>query len=242
MPAGVKIIIAEPNFALYDVLQYNLKKRAHTVLQASSGSEMVELVLKEPPQLLLISLNLGDMDAFEAYEILCLRQKSAQDYQTKRRIPTIIMSPVVDVEKLQRASKLRISGYLIEPFGLDDVINKIDSVLDSDKILEIVKVHNSIVMELRGSLSYHHEKLLKDAFNALFNTQYHNIVIDFSKATFLAHQLLVVMISGLGKARYLGGNIVICGVNEAIQKLFDKAKLEDSFTIVADRPTALRSL
>jgi len=99
-----------------------------------------------------------------------------------------------------------------------------------------------VVLELRGSISYHHSKLLKNSFNVLFGSQQNKIVIDLTKVTFLAHQVLVVFLSALEKARHLRGNIIICGANKGIEILFEKAKMDQAFSIVEDRPTALRSI
>jgi len=236
MEKPLKIIIGHHLEPLYDILRYNLEKRMYEVSHASTGEELIEKAILINPDLIITKIYLKDMDAFALFEKLWEKAPG------KRHTPSIIISPIVDRELIKQAADMGITGYIAEPFDLEDLVERIENVLGKNKVIEVVKMHGKIILEFKGGVTYFHSKIVKNAFNVLLGAKHFEVIVDFTETNFLAHQVLVVFITAYEKFRQHGGNLVICGANEGLKKLLNKSMVDRIIEIFPDRATALRSI
>jgi len=112
MDNSYKICLAIGSDASRNVITEMLKGLAHDVrLVTRSGRELIAAVEESPPELLIASVQLSDMDGIEAL-IECGR---------KDPLPSIIISTETDQDKVERALQDHVMAYLAEPVTANDL-------------------------------------------------------------------------------------------------------------------------
>ncbi len=65
------------------------------------------------------------------------------------------------------------------------------------------------------------------------------LIVDFSAVTFLASQMLGVLVSLDNKARAIKGKVVLCGLNRKIMEVFKITRLDKRLNMADDEPKAM---
>ena len=76
-----------------------------------SGRELIDRVIAEPPELIVASPRLADMDGIEALVEISLH----------RAIPSILTAATTDQDMVERAMKDHVMVYLVDPISIDDL-------------------------------------------------------------------------------------------------------------------------
>ena len=101
-----KILVAEDNTEMSDMVRNYLLKAGHTVYQAFDGLQAIDLAKAIKPDLLLLDIMMPICDGFEVCE-------------TVRRfmnVPIIIISAMVDEDTKLRMFDLGADDYMTKPF------------------------------------------------------------------------------------------------------------------------------
>jgi DNA-binding response OmpR family regulator len=86
---------------------------------AASGAEALRMLEEQPPDIAVLDLRLPDTDGIDLLRRLRARIPA---------LPVIITSAYVSVEPQLRALDLSHNGYLVKPFDLADLAQRIDAV------------------------------------------------------------------------------------------------------------------
>ncbi len=97
----------------------------YTALGARSGQEGLALVEADPPDLILCDVMLPDIDGFEVVQTLRADPSHA-------RIPVIFVSARARSVSGDRVPQAGVISYVMKPFDVQDLLNTIRGVLDSD--------------------------------------------------------------------------------------------------------------
>ncbi len=116
--AGILIIEDEPEMAR--ALRDNLEFEDHTVWDAETGIEGVELAAAKQPDLVLLDIMLPDIDGFE----VCQRLR-----QGGFRAPIIILSARGQELDKVRGLELGADDYVTKPFSLRELLARVEAVL-----------------------------------------------------------------------------------------------------------------
>jgi len=117
---NVRIYFAHGNEIVRPIIEQMLLALDHQVpIVTDKGHELIDAVRRKPPELLIASTHLADMDGIEAL-IQCGR---------KQPIPSIIISPSAELEKVEHALQDHVMAYLTEPVELNDLRPSIYLVL-----------------------------------------------------------------------------------------------------------------
>ncbi|MEJ2740347.1 MAG: response regulator, partial [Dehalococcoidia bacterium] len=65
-----KVLIAEDDKNLLDILRYNLEKEGYRVVTAQDGARALEKTQSEKPDLLILDIMLPEIDGFEVCRIV----------------------------------------------------------------------------------------------------------------------------------------------------------------------------
>jgi len=116
------ILIVEDDFIVAMELQYRLRDLGHTVCGvASSGADAVKKATELRPELVLMDIKLrGDMDGVEA----------ARQIRTGVDIAIVFLTAYSDRNTLQRVQAADSYGFIVKPFGEDELRTTIDSALE----------------------------------------------------------------------------------------------------------------
>ena len=123
MNVGIKIIIADDNRNLCQMLQSYLQAQAdlNIVGVANDGLEAVALIKTRKPDLIILDLVMPNLDGLEVLERI--------NAQTGITRPKIIMLTAFGQESLtHQAMTLGVDYFLLKPFGLDSLSKRIRSL------------------------------------------------------------------------------------------------------------------
>lgn len=105
-----KILIADDDAVIRDIFKKALENE-YEILLATNGSEAMEKIEQEMPDLVLLDIRMPPPDGMEILRNL----KNRYD------IPAIMITAVKDVKTAVEAMKLGAFDYLVKPFELDEV-------------------------------------------------------------------------------------------------------------------------
>ena len=101
----------------------NALEEYYDVVTVSSGTRALKYLEKEKPDLILLDIRMMPKDGFETLqEIRAMEDRSD--------IPVIMLTGVEDKTYVIEGIKLGICDYILKPFSPDDLIERIERVLD----------------------------------------------------------------------------------------------------------------
>ncbi len=118
-----RILVVDDEPDIVRVVVRIMEARGHVVRCARDGIEALERIAAEPPDVLILDLNLPRLDGFE----VCRRIKS--DPAT-RHIPVVMMTAAyVSVDDARRGADTGADEYVIKPFLRDVLIHNVERLL-----------------------------------------------------------------------------------------------------------------
>jgi two-component system, OmpR family, KDP operon response regulator KdpE len=114
-----RILVVDDEAAIRRFLRTGLAAQGYVVDEAESGTQAIELARKQPPDLVILDLGLGDMDGTEALQQL--RRTSL--------VPVVVLSVRNDEKEKVRALDLGADDYVTKPFGMEELIARVRTAL-----------------------------------------------------------------------------------------------------------------
>lgn len=102
-----------------ELLGILLRRSNYRLVLAADGSEGLNAVERETPELVLLDAKLPDIDGFE----VCRRIRADSD------VPIIMLTAMADQASTVRGLRLGADDYVTKPFGADELLARIDAVL-----------------------------------------------------------------------------------------------------------------
>ena len=119
-----KILIAEDERDIRDLITFTLRYNGHEVLAASNGEEALALTEKEIPELVLLDVRMPRMTGYE----VCRRIKEEDDLS---HIPVLFLSAKGQEAEVQAGLDAGAVDYILKPFSPDQLISRIEEHLQS---------------------------------------------------------------------------------------------------------------
>jgi DNA-binding response OmpR family regulator len=120
-----KILVAEDERDIRDLIGFTLRYAGHEVVQASNGEEAYALTLQEKPQLVLMDVRMPRMTGYDACRAL-----KAND-ETKD-IPIVFLSAKGQESEVQTGLEAGAVDYILKPFSPDQLTKRVGEILDRD--------------------------------------------------------------------------------------------------------------
>lgn len=117
-----KILIAEDERDIRDLVAFTLRFAGHEVFAASNGEEAVELAPKVNPDLILMDVRMPRMTGYEACKIL----KADSDLKD---IPVVFLSAKGQENEIQQGLASGAEDYLLKPFAPDQLTSRVKMIL-----------------------------------------------------------------------------------------------------------------
>jgi len=117
-----KIVIAEDERDIRDLVAFTLRFAGHEVATASNGEEAVELAEKENPDLILLDVRMPRMTGYDACRVI----------KTK---PALVDTPVVFLSAKGQEAEIETGldagaeEYLLKPFAPDELTSRVSEIL-----------------------------------------------------------------------------------------------------------------
>ena len=119
-----KVLVVDDSLSVRKVVEKALEGRGLQVLAAASGSEAIEMLERDRPDVVICDVVLPDKDGYQ----ICQYVRS---HATIGATPVLLISGIDNGTVQARAAEVRSDEVLFKPFGVDDLVRKIDRLLES---------------------------------------------------------------------------------------------------------------
>ena len=117
-----RILVIEDDLALLGLLRVHLAGAGYRVDTAAEAVSALRSIVAEPPDLILLDLNVPYLDSFEL--LAALRAEPATD-----KIPVIVLTGRTDDDSYARAKQLGVQKYFTKPVAREELLNAIEAQL-----------------------------------------------------------------------------------------------------------------
>ena len=124
-----RILVVDDSRSIRKMVVAGLEMAGFDVVQAENGRRGLEYLQQEQPDIILSDIDMPEMNGFE----FC---KAISRNQSLVSIPIIIMSSNDDRTSMNRMASHGVSGYLIKPFNINQLVLLVEKTLsDQHRIL-----------------------------------------------------------------------------------------------------------
>lgn len=117
-----KVLVVDDSLSVRKVVERALAGRQIDVVCAASGSEALERLEREAPDVVVCDVVMPDRDGYEICEFIKHHPRLAAT-------PVLLMSGIVNDEVRARAARAQSAGILAKPFAADDLMRHLDDLL-----------------------------------------------------------------------------------------------------------------
>ena len=117
-----KILIVEDNQESVDLLVYFLRPAGYQIFTANDGAAALEMVGKNPPDIILLDIMLPKLDGYQ----VCERLKKDKDYF---HIPIIMITALKELKDKIRALEAGADDFVSKPFDNVELLTRVKSLL-----------------------------------------------------------------------------------------------------------------
>jgi len=124
----VKILIVDDEPNIVQTLQDRLEMNDYNVVTACNGKEGLDQAIQEQPDVVLLDVIMPVMDGLEMLE--ALRKEPACE-----SVSVVMLTARSQTQDIARANACGIEDYIVKPFDLSELLEKIESIIESRKAL-----------------------------------------------------------------------------------------------------------
>lgn len=117
-----KVLVIDDSVSVRKVVERALAGRQIDVVCAASGSEALEQIERDAPDVIVCDVVMPDRDGYEICEFV-------KNHPRLGATPVLLMSGIVNDEVRQRAARARSEGVLSKPFAAEDLLKRLDSLV-----------------------------------------------------------------------------------------------------------------
>lgn len=117
-----KILIAEDERDIRDLITFTLRFAGHEVLTAVNGEEACNISIEQLPDLILMDVRMPKMTGYEA----C---KALKDQKSTENIPVVFLSAKGQEAEVQAGLDAGAIEYILKPFSPDQLVARVQAVL-----------------------------------------------------------------------------------------------------------------
>jgi DNA-binding response OmpR family regulator len=121
-----RILIAEDERDIRDLITFTLRFAGHEVIATSNGEEALNTALREIPELILLDVRMPRMTGYEA----CRHIKANP---TTQHIPVVFLSAKGQDSEVQTGLEAGATEYILKPFSPDQLTDRIRAILAEQK-------------------------------------------------------------------------------------------------------------
>ena len=117
-----KILIAEDERDIRDLIAFTLRFAGYEVVGAENGAEAVELATKENPDLILLDVRMPRLTGYDA----C---KAIKANPALTDIPVVFLSAKGQESEIEIGMAAGAEEYLLKPFAPDELTERVGAIL-----------------------------------------------------------------------------------------------------------------
>jgi CheY-like chemotaxis protein/predicted regulator of Ras-like GTPase activity (Roadblock/LC7/MglB family) len=119
-----KVLVVDDSLSVRKVVERALIGRQIEVVCAATGTEALERIEREAPDVVVCDVVMPDRDGYEICEFVKRHPRLAST-------PVLLMSGIVNDEVRERAARVQSADVLSKPFAAEDLLRKLDVLLAS---------------------------------------------------------------------------------------------------------------
>jgi DNA-binding response OmpR family regulator len=123
MANGKKVLVAEDDPDIRNLIVYSLQFAGFDVVEASNGIEAMTMAQAEKPDIVLLDVRMPKMSGYE----VCAELKSQVATQS---IPVVFLSARGQEAEIKHGLELGAEEYIIKPFAPDELQRRVTHILE----------------------------------------------------------------------------------------------------------------
>ncbi len=117
-----KILIAEDEPDIRELVAFMLRFAGYEVMAASNGEEAVQAATREVPDLVLMDVRMPRMTGYDACRLM-------KANPSLRDVPVVFLSAKGQESEIQSGLEAGAEEYLLKPFSPDELTNRVRTIL-----------------------------------------------------------------------------------------------------------------
>jgi CheY-like chemotaxis protein/predicted regulator of Ras-like GTPase activity (Roadblock/LC7/MglB family) len=117
-----KVLVIDDSLSVRKVVEKALEGRGLQVLAAASGAEAIQLIDRDRPDVVICDVVLPDKDGYQICQYV-------RAHPAVGATPFLLISGIDNGTVQARAAEVRSDEVMFKPFGVDDLVRKIDALL-----------------------------------------------------------------------------------------------------------------
>jgi len=117
-----KVLVVDDSLSVRKVVEKALEGRGLQVLAAASGAEAIQMIDRDRPDVVICDVILPDKDGYQICQYV-------RTHPAIGATPVLLISGVNNGTVQARAAEARSNEVMFKPFGVDDLVRKIDNLL-----------------------------------------------------------------------------------------------------------------
>src|SRR5262245_10207750 len=117
-----KVLVIDDSLSVRKVVERALVGRQIEVVCAATGSEALERIERDQPDVVVCDVVMPDKDGYEICDFVKRHPRLA-------RTPVLLMSGIVNDDVRARAARVQSADVLSKPFASEDLLRRLDSLL-----------------------------------------------------------------------------------------------------------------
>lgn len=117
-----KVLVVDDDPYILMSLEFLMKKSGYEVMIARNGTEALELVEKQIPDIVLLDIMMPDVDGYQ----ICKHIKKSD---TLKHTKVVFMSAKTKESDIQKGYDLGASLYIIKPFSTRELVKQIKELM-----------------------------------------------------------------------------------------------------------------
>jgi DNA-binding response OmpR family regulator len=117
-----KILIAEDERDIRDLIEFTLKYAGYEVVKAANGAEAVELASTVKPDLILLDVRMPRMTGYEACRTL-------KGMDGMKDVPIVFLSAKGQQSEMESGMDAGAYDYILKPFAPDELNRRVKEIL-----------------------------------------------------------------------------------------------------------------
>ena len=208
VPHPGTIMVVDDNPANLKLLEDMLWQQGHEVLSFPRGRLALAEAARNPPDLILLDINMPEMNGYE----VCERLKSTAEGSS---VPIIFLSAMTEMQDKVKAFQAGAADYISKPFQVEEVLARVETHLKVHDLQRALKLQNE-----------HLEETVAARTHELAEANRRLTILDQSKNDFLnliSHELRTPLNGLLGVGALVMERISSTEKDAGLQGLFERS-------------------